>query len=110
MTFKLNFSINIDIKDCKLSTIITCFNEIKKYLLDSFIQQVIVGFATEYMNQKIKPFDCQKCNNNEDFIWKTKHGKKTTIITILQSVELFELHFNLDIDFKSCLVRDEVGE
>ena len=29
---------------------------------------------------------------------------------ILQSVELFELHFNLDIDFKSCLVRDEVGE
>lgn len=98
MKYNFKFSINIDIKDCKLSTLITCFNEIKKDLLDLFIQQIIVHFATDYMNQKIKPFDCQKCGNTKDFIWKTKHGKKTTIITILQSVVLKQLQ----VQCKNC--------
>ena len=98
MTLKFNFSINIDIEDCKLRTIIASFNEIKKNLLDLFVQQVVVEFAVHYMNQNTKPFDCQKCGNNTNFIWKTKHGKKTNIITILQTLVLKQLQ----VQCKNC--------
>ena len=86
MVLNFKFTFNIDIEDCKLTTIIANFNEIRKIFLNSFIQQILVEFATFHMKQKVKPFECEKCGNNEKFIWKTKHGKQTTIITIKEGV------------------------
>jgi hypothetical protein len=33
------------------------------------------------MSLKTKPFHCEKCCNQQQFTWKTHHGKKTKIIT-----------------------------
>jgi len=75
MKFNIEFNYTIDIKDCNLNTLINCFNEMKKILLNKFIQDIIVGFGNYHMAQGIKPFYCEKCGNNENFIWKTRKGK-----------------------------------
>lgn len=98
MKFNIEFTYNIDIKDCKLNTIISSFNEMRKVLLNIFMQEVIVQFANCYMTKKRKPFPCEKCGNNENFIWKTRHGKQTKIITILQTVLLRQLQ----VECKKC--------
>ncbi len=81
----------IDIDNCKLDTILNVYSELTKDLLNHFAQEVLTGFSESYMNQNEKPFVCEKCSNNKDFIWKTKHGKKTKIITTLQPVILNQL-------------------
>jgi len=98
MNFKIEFNYNIDIQDCKLNTILAGFNEIKKVFLNMFMQEVIVKFANYYMRQVQKPFACEKCDNNTHFIWKTRHGKQTKIITILQIVLLLQLQ----VECKEC--------
>lgn len=98
MNFNIAYNFNIDIEDCKLNTVITEFNKMKENLLNLFMQEIIVKFADYYMTQDEKPFACDKCNNCKDFIWKTRHGKQTKIITILQVVFLRQLQ----IECKKC--------
>ena len=98
MKLKFEFNYTIDIQDCKLNTVLAAFNEMKTDLLNIFTQKIIEEFANAYMTQKIKPFACEQCNNNESFIWKTRHGKLTKIITILQPVFLRQLQ----VECKKC--------
>jgi hypothetical protein len=91
MKFTIVFNYNIDIRDCKLNTVLTGFNEMKTVLLNMFMQEIIEQFANYYMAQEKKPFVCDKCNNDKNFIWKTRHGKQTKIITVLQAVLLRQL-------------------
>ena len=91
MKIDLEFSYSIDISNCNLDTILNSFNEMKKTFSDTFIQTVVTEFASEYMLQAKKPFACDKCGNDTHFIWKTKHGKQTKIITLLQTVVLHQL-------------------
>jgi len=97
---KLNFEFNytIDIQDCKLNTVLAAFNEMKTELLNILTQKIIEEFANDYMAQRIKPFVCEQCGNNENFIWKTRHGRLTKIITILQPVFLRQLQ----VECKKC--------
>lgn len=98
MKFNIEFTYTIDIKDCNLNTLINSFNEMKTIFLNIYIQKIIVSMADTYMQQKIKPFSCVKCENNKNFIWKTKHGKQTKIITVLQVVLLRQLQ----VECKEC--------
>jgi len=91
MKFNLEFTYTIDTEDCKLNTLIRGFNEMKQVFLNEYIQKVLIGFAEYHMSQEKKPFCCSKCLNENHFIWKTKHGKTTKIITILQVVLLNQL-------------------
>jgi len=98
MKFKFEYNYTIDIQDCKLNTVLAVFNEIKTDLLNMFTQKIIEEFANTYMSRSIKPFTCERCKNNERFIWKTRHGKLTKIITILQPVLLRQLQ----VECKEC--------
>jgi hypothetical protein len=98
MKFNIVFNYHIDVRDCKLNTILAEFNEMKKFLLNMFIQEIIEQFANCYMSQETKPFVCEKCNNDKNFIWKTRHGRQTKIITVLQAVFLRQLQ----VECKEC--------
>lgn len=98
MNFNISFTYNIDINDCKLNSVLTAFNKMKADLLNMFMQVVLERFANQYMTQEKKPFTCEKCGNNEKFIWKTRHGKQTKIITILQTVLLRQFQ----VECKKC--------
>ena len=56
-----------------------------------FFQKVLVGFGEYAMALEKKPFAC-KCGNNADFIWKTRHGKKTNIHGFYCWLKLHQLH------------------
>lgn len=98
MKIQIDFIFNIDLKDCKLNTLINAFNEMRTILFNCFIQKIIVQFAEYYMQQNEKPFSCEKCGNNKKFIWKTRHGKKTGITCIIQKLLLAQLQ----IECKQC--------
>ena len=38
-----------------------------------------------------KPFTCDRCGNDQGFIWKTQHGKSTKILTTFTWVALRQL-------------------
>lgn len=98
MKFNIEFNYTIDIQDCKLNSVLTSFKKVQVAFLNLYIQKTLEQFANSYMNQKTKPFFCEKCNNSENFIWKTRHGKQTKIITILQTVFLRQLQ----VECKEC--------
>jgi len=98
MKFNITYTYNIDIEDCKLNSVLAAFNKMKSDLLNLFMQTVLEEFANQYMSQEIKPFACEKCKNNKNFIWKTRHGKLTKIITILQVVFLRQFQ----VECKDC--------
>jgi len=50
------------------------------------------------MCQHKKPFSCDTCGNNKAFIWKTRYGKKTSILTLFGLLHLFQLQ----IQCKEC--------
>lgn len=81
----------VRIKDYGLNTILAAFAELLGELLRDFIQKVLIGFAEQAMAQKEKPFACGQCGNNEEFRWKTRHGKATQIHAFYRWVELQQL-------------------
>lgn len=91
MKIIFKFTYTIDIDNCKLDTIVRSFIELTKSLLNMYTQTILTEFSEYYMSQEIKPFICDKCSNDKNFIWKTKHGKETKIITMLQPVILNQL-------------------
>jgi len=91
MKFNIVINTNIDLTDCKLKAIMNSFVKIQGELLSIFIQKVITEFANNYMQMERKPFACDKCGNDLNFIWKTRHGKMTKIKTIFQVVWLNQL-------------------
>lgn len=97
---KISFSCNIDIdlKSSKLKEISDNFCVILQIIVSQFFQQVIIEFANHYMCQGIKPFSCDKCGNNQHFIWKTRHGKSTSVLTIFGLLNLFQLQ----VQCKNC--------
>jgi hypothetical protein len=90
MKFKLEFSYTIDLSNCKLNTILKSFDEMKMVVLNNFVQTVLREFAEHYMKMEEKPFVCEKCGNRTNFIWKTKHGKRTKIIALIQTIVLHQ--------------------
>jgi hypothetical protein len=97
---ELGFSstISIDISAPKLKEIVKAFISIMKVMLEDFIKQVLREFADHYMLQDEKPFNCECCGNKRDFIWKTHHGRQTSIVTIF-----FRVRFpQLQIQCKKC--------
>ncbi len=68
----------LKLKDCMLVTILSAFATILPEILTSLFQQVVQAHAEYLMSLPKKPFKC-KCGNDQDFIWKTRHGRKTSI-------------------------------
>lgn len=98
MQLNIKITYKIDINECSLHTLIKRFQEISGIIFNYFVQETIVQFANRAMSRNNKPFSCEKCGNNKDFIWKTRHGKQTKIITIIQTLILKQLQ----VECKEC--------
>jgi len=90
ISIKFNCQFEVCLKDSHISTILAGFAMLLPQLLAYFFQETLVAFGEYAMKLKKKPFSC-KCGNNEDFIWKTKHGKKTKIHGFYCWLELRQL-------------------
>ena len=91
ITVGFDCQFEVHLKDSSLSSILAAFAELLPQLLSDFIQKMLVGFGEHAMALKKKPFVCGCCGNDQDFTWKTRHGKKTKIHAFYRWVELQQL-------------------
>lgn len=87
--FECQFIVHLN--DGRLTTILSAFCKLLPQILTDFIQKVLVGYGEYAMGLSRKPFSCDKCGNDKEFIWKTRHGKGTMILTVFQWVILQQL-------------------
>lgn len=90
ITIDFDCQFKVHLKNSHISTILAAFAALLPELLRDFFQKVLVGFGEYAMALKKKPFTC-KCGNDADFIWKTRHGKKTKIHGFYRWLELQQL-------------------
>lgn len=90
MTLEFRPTYQIEIDSCSTKAITAVFYKMIPLLLGELYNLILLRFAIEYMNRKIKPFSCA-CGNNEFFIWKTKHGKATTLTSLWGDVQTNQL-------------------
>ena len=90
ITIDFDCQFKVHLRDSRISTILLAYSTLLPQLLRDFFQKVLVGFGEYAMALKSKPFSCQ-CGNNEYFIWKTRHGKKTKIHAFYSWLELRQL-------------------
>ncbi len=109
ITIDFHCQFKVHLKDSHISTILTGFAALLPQLLMDFFQKVLVGFGEYAMALKKKPFTC-KCGNDEDFIWKTRHGKKTNVHGFYCWIELFQLQVQCKhCDSKMYITRKLLG-
>lgn len=110
MKIIIEYKIEINLFDSKLKVVLHAFSKLYYKLLDEFIQQVLLSFAEQYMLMTEKPFSCEICGNSRNFIWKTRHGKNTGILTIFKKVILKQLQVECkDCHHKFYLTRQLLG-
>ena len=88
ITIEFSCQFRIELTDSSLEAILKAFCKLLPELLRDFIQKVLVGFGEYGMGLSRKPFCCDECGNDKEFIWKTRHGKETKILTVFQWVSL----------------------
>ena len=91
ITIEFSCQFRIELTDSSLEAILKAFCKLLPELLRDFIQKVLVGFGEYGMGLSRKPFCCDECGNDKEFIWKTRHGKETKILTVFQWVSLEQL-------------------
>ena len=88
ITIGFDCQFDIHLKDSTISSILA---ELLPQLLADFFQKVLVGFGEHAMTLKKKPFACGCCGNDEDFTWKTRHGRETKIHAFYRWMRLQQL-------------------
>ena len=91
ITIEFGCQFRIELTDSSLESILKAFCKLLPEILRDFIQKVLVGFGEYGMGLSRKPFCCDECGNDKEFIWKTRHGKETKILTVFQWVSLEQL-------------------
>jgi hypothetical protein len=87
--FESQFRVTLGRSD--FSSIMKAFLVLLPELLMDFFHKVLVGFAEYEMGLKQKSFACDDCGNEAEFIWKTRHGKGTKILTCFRWITLKQL-------------------
>jgi hypothetical protein len=83
---------------CDFSSIMKAFFMLLPQILEDFFQKVLIGFGEYEMAQEKKSFACKCCGNDSKFIWKTRHGKATVILTWFRYITLKQLQ----VECKEC--------
>ena len=94
--FDCQFRINMGRSD--FSSIMRAFLILLPQLLEDFFQKVLVAFGEYEMAREKKSFVCKCCGNDTQFIWKTRHGKATTVLTWFRYISLKQLQ----VECKEC--------
>ncbi len=87
--YEANFT--IDICEPTLKAITQAFFQLQAMLLSDFFGKIVRVFAEHYMRLQRKPFSCPQCGNRQEFIWKSRKRKMTTLLTIFGVVKLPQL-------------------
>jgi len=97
---KINLSLNyiVEVKECKIDYLIGVFKQLLVFILTDFVRTILEVFAEEVMKQTKKPFECENCGNDEDFIWKTRNAKAMKITTIFAELLLPQMQ----VECKKC--------
>ncbi len=88
----------ITLQDCHLVTLVAAFATLLPQIFTDFLDKAIFAYADAAMKALIKPFACDRCGNDQRFIWKTKRGRPTHILTVFQWVVLR----HLQVQCKAC--------
>ncbi|UJS20848.1 MAG: hypothetical protein L3J18_00520 [Candidatus Brocadia sp.] len=88
ITVEFGCQIRVELKDGSLESILKAFCKILPEILRDFIQKIVVGSGESAMARSLKPFCCDECGKDKGFIWKTRHGKETKILTVFQWLRL----------------------
>ena len=98
ITIEFDCLFRVNLKGCDFSSIMKAFLILLPQLLEDFFQKVLVAFGEYEMAQEQKCFACKCCGNDTRFIWKTRHGKATTILTWFRYITLKQLQ----VECKEC--------
>lgn len=91
ITIEFDCQFRVCVVQSSFSSIMKAFLMLLPQLLEDFFQKVLVGFGEYEMTQERKSFACHSCGNDREFIWKTRHGKATTILTWFRYITLKQL-------------------
>ena len=91
ITIEFECQFRVGLQDSDFSSIMKAFLMLLPQLLEDFFQKVLVGFGEYEMGLKKKSFACKSCGNDTEFVWKTRHGKTTTILTWFRWITLKQL-------------------
>ncbi len=91
ITIEFDCLFRVNMGQCDFSSIMKVFLTLLPQLLEDFFQKVLVAFGEYEMAQNKKSFACKCCGNDTKFIWKTRHGKATTILTWFRYITLKQL-------------------
>lgn len=91
ITIEFDCQLRVNLEHSDFASIMKAFLILLPQLLEDFFQKVLVGFGEYEMSSAKKSFACKCCGNDTDFIWKTRHGKATTILTWFRWITLKQL-------------------
>jgi hypothetical protein len=109
---KINYraTFSIDIAEPTLKALTQAYSQLSRILISDFFQNVLRRFAEHFMELETKPFCCERCGNRKEFIWKTRVGKPTEVLTIFGLVRLGQLQVRCKhCGHKMYLVRRLLG-
>ena len=98
ITIEFDCQFRVNMGQCDFSSIMKAFLMLLPQLLEDFFQKVLVSFGEYEMAQEKKSFACKCCGNDSKFIWKTRHGKATAILTWFRYITLKQLQ----VECKEC--------
>ena len=81
----------LSLPDVRLATLLSAFTVLLPKILADFLQKALIGYGELLMARRKKPFPCGQCGNNEHFIWKTRSGKPTKVLTTFAWVTLGQM-------------------
>lgn len=90
---KIDFAcqFRLSLPNVQLSTLMSAFTILLPSLLADFLQKALIGYGELLMARREKPFSCGRCGNPERFIWKTRSGKPTKVLTTFAWVTLGQM-------------------
>ena len=90
---KIDFAcqFRLSLPNVQLSTLMSAFTILLPKLLADFLQKALIGYGELLMARREKPFSCGRCGNFERFIWKTRSGKPTKVLTTFAWVTLGQM-------------------
>ena len=91
LTIEYECQFRVTLTDVHLTTLLKAFTVLLPKLLPDFRKTGPVGYGELVMARKKKPFACDTCGNEERFIWKTRCGKPTKVLTALAWVTTRQL-------------------
>ena len=98
ITIEFDCQFRVSMGRSDFSSIMKAFLMLLPQLLEDFFQKVLVAFGEYEMARDKKSFVCKCCGNDTQFIWKTRHGKATTVLTWFRYISLKQLQ----VECKEC--------